>query len=196
MRTRSISELVAEHNVVVFDTSILDPSCATTERRRIYRDSLFAASRSEGLATVKDVYNEAHARFSNNYQFLDMVRKKCISLEPMQQEYLKIFKYVLPQAKKKGMHLNRDGTEKAFPNTDAKLASLALLVSTEVDDVAFISGDRALNDLVYDQTVDKNLPVAVKPISIYYFWQPEITFSPYSLAFRRATYGSSRRAVS
>lgn len=188
-----MGELCSEHRVVVFDTSAIESSDAPKSARREYRDAFFLA---QGLVTVNDVVNEAELRFANNYRFMELIRSRRATLDTVQNEYRALFEYVDPQARERGMHLNRFGKEKAFPNTDAKVATLALLLAKTIKNVAFISSDRALNDLLYDQCVDSRLPEKVHPVSIYYFWQTEGTFVPYSLKDRRATYGTPRGAES
>jgi len=187
-----LSELVAAHHRIVFDNSFLDATYAAPERRAEYKQELRKTLTPERFSTVKPVVQEASRFFwwRDDVPFLRRLRESVPNLAKEQHTYCAFLDAILPVAHARGIIKDKWKGDR----TDAKVAALALTFAAHCPEVAFVSSDRALNDLVYDAV--KNPVRDVYAVNIFYFWREETKFTAYDLADRRLTYGTVRRAVS
>lgn len=100
---------------------------------------------------------------------MNEIRASCFDIESAQNTYRECFNALVPGAIMRGIIT----PDLKGLKTDVKLAALAFTLA-QTGFVAFVSGDRALVDLVYE--FQRSRPVIVDP---YYFWQGQAKFKLY-----------------
>ncbi|MBI4144857.1 hypothetical protein HY493_01465 [Candidatus Woesearchaeota archaeon] len=173
MPSITLGEVVtAGYDRIVFDTSILEATHASPDIQRAYRRTVRRELARQEFVTVRPVLEEAQRHFWNreSRELIRNVEASCYDITPVQNEYREWYNLLEQEAARRGI-IPKDLSGR---RTDVKLASLAFTLG-RLQPVAFISGDRALVDMVFDW--QRLAPGIIDP---FYFWQAQAKFVPYT----------------
>ncbi|MEK6849364.1 MAG: hypothetical protein AABY01_02215 [Nanoarchaeota archaeon] len=178
----TIGQVLERHKRVVFDTSILDAGESPHGLR--YRGEIRRAMKSDRLLTVKDVVYEAWTmlRHFRRDPLFERVQWHQRNLEAEQVTYVGFLEHLIKKAKEyeKTKSYAIINKKKDYPYTDVNVAALTMTLAHQFADVALVSSDRPLNELVLSECNNPTLPKEVHPIAVYSFFQKTANYVPYA----------------
>lgn|GEM_PF-3793415 len=180
MGTRSISELVAEHPRVVFDTSILDATHASRETKEAYNAELEMILSLTDCYTVGSVPKEARRVLRKPENFYRQVEKHRLALGEWTELFKDIRARLIPQAKLCGP-LERKSYGKGM--TDVELVALTYVMACG-GPIALLSGDQDLMALANWQRRHADvLGFRTGEVSLYLFSPVLARFAPLDISY-------------